>query len=278
MTDADEAVSAVPAAAATVNGPEGEDLDWASVDWRRAEEDVRRLRQRIFTASQAGDLLLTASPWGLLEPCAVNSCLHGSEGAGTQQCVPATRLILGSNCRSAIATLVERQSRYTMLVHLPEGHGAITVRDGLLATIKTLPEHLRKSLTWDHGTELAQHREITLATKMDIYFCDPHSPWQRGSNENTNGLLRQYFPKGTDLSVHSPARLLEVATELNARPRKTLGGITPAQAMQRLLFDPETPIVATTPEFADPPPGRVYAVKNRATYRRCHGVSTAWAS
>ncbi len=131
-------------------------------------------------------------------------------------------LILGSNCRSAMATLVERQSRYTMLVHLPEGHGAITVRDGLLATIKTLPEHLRKSLTWDHGTELAQHREITLATKMDIYFCDPHSPWQRGSNENTNGLLRQYFPKGTDLSVHSAARLLEVATELNARPRKTV--------------------------------------------------------
>ncbi len=176
----------------------------------------------------------------------MNSRMHGSEGARTQQCVPATRLILGSNCRSAIATLVERQSRYTMLVHLPDNHGAITVRDGLLATIKTLPEHLRKSLTWDQGTELAQHREITLATKMDIYFCDPHSPWQRGSNENTNGLLRQYFPKGTDLSVHSPARLLEVATELNARPRKTLGGITPAQAMQRLLFDPETPIVATT--------------------------------
>jgi IS30 family transposase len=155
-------------------------------------------------------------------------------------------LILGSNCRSAIATLVERQSRYTMLVHLPADHGAIAVRDGLLAAIKTLPEHLRKSLTWDQGTELAQHRQITLATNMDIYFCDPHSPWQRGSNENTNGLLRQYFPKGTDLSVHTPERLLEVATELNARPRKTLGGITPAQAMHRLLFNPESPIVATT--------------------------------
>jgi len=155
-------------------------------------------------------------------------------------------LILGSNCRSAIATLVERQTRYTMLVHLPDDHSATAVRDGLLATIKTLPEHLRKSLTWDQGTELAKHVEITLATKMDIYFCDPHSPWQRGSNENTNGLLRQYFPKGTDLSVHSPARLLEVATELNGRPRKTLGGITPAKAMQRLLFDPERPIVATT--------------------------------
>ncbi len=132
-----------------------------------------------------------------------------------------------------------------MLVHLPDGHSAIAVRDGLLATIATLPEHLRKTLTWDQGTELAQHRQITLATEMAIYFCDPHSPWQRGSNEN-NGLLRQYFPKGTDLSVHSPERLLEVATELNARPRKTLNGITPAEALQRLLFEPETPIVATT--------------------------------
>jgi len=155
-------------------------------------------------------------------------------------------LILGSNCRSAIGTLVERQTRYTMLVHLPGDHSATTVRDALLATIKTLPEHLRKSLTWDQGTELAKHREITFATKMAIYFCDPHSPWQRGSNENTNGLLRQYLPKGTDLSVHSPERLLEIATELNARPRKTLGGITPAQAMQRLLLEPETPFVATT--------------------------------
>jgi IS30 family transposase len=155
-------------------------------------------------------------------------------------------LILGSNCRTAIATLVERQTRFTMLVHLPQGHGAIAVRDGLLACIPTLPQHLAKTLTWDQGTELAQHRQITMATKMDIYFCDPHSPWQRGSNENTNGLLRQYFPKGTDLSVHSPRRLLEVATELNDRPRKTLGGITPAEAMQRLLLDPESPVVATT--------------------------------
>jgi len=155
-------------------------------------------------------------------------------------------LILGSNCRSAIATLVERQSRYVMLVHLPDDHGAETVRDGLLAAIATLPEHLQKSLTWDQGTELANHREITLATNMNIYFCDPHSPWQRGSNENANGLLRQYFPKGTDLSVHTPERLLEVATELNARPRKTLAGNTPAQAMQRLLFEPEMPNVATT--------------------------------
>ena len=153
---------------------------------------------------------------------------------------------MGSNCRTAIATLVERQTRFTMLVHLPQGHGAIAVRDGLLATVKTLPEHLRKTLTWDQGTELAQHRQITMATKMAIYFCDPHSPWQRGSNENTNGLLRQYFPKGTDLSVHSAQRLLEVSAELNGRPRKTLGWITPTEAMQRLLSDPESPVVATT--------------------------------
>ena len=122
----------------------------------------------------------------------------------------------------------------------------MAVRDGMEAAIKTLPEHLRKSLTWDKGTELAQHRQITLATKMAIYFCDPHSPWQRGTNENTNGLLRQCFPKGTDLSVHSPERLLEVATELDARPRKTPGRTTPAEALQRLLFDPEPPTVATT--------------------------------
>ncbi|WP_246199903.1 IS30 family transposase [Arthrobacter zhaoguopingii] len=155
-------------------------------------------------------------------------------------------LVLGSNCRSAIATLVERQTRFAMLVHLPGDHSAITVRDGLLAAIKTLPVHLARSLTWDQGTEMAQHRQISMATKMAIYFCDPHSPWQRGSNENLNGLLRQYFPKGTDLSVHSPQRLLEVATELNDRPRKTLGGITPAHAMQQLLFKPENPTVATT--------------------------------
>ncbi|PPG25081.1 IS30 family transposase [Pseudoclavibacter sp. RFBG4] len=155
-------------------------------------------------------------------------------------------LIVGSASGSAIGTLVERASRYVMLVHLPNGHSAPAVRDGLIATISTLPAHLRRSLTWDQGTEMAKHLDVTLATDMAIYFCDPHSPWQRGSNENANGLLRQYFPKGTNLNAHGPARLLEVATELNQRPRKTLGGRTPAAALEELLSNPPRPGVATT--------------------------------
>lgn len=133
-----------------------------------------------------------------------------------------------------------------MLVHLPNGHSAENVRDALVDTIANLPTHLRRSLTWDQGTEMARHREVTLATDMAIYFCDPHSPWQRGSNENTNELLHQYFPKGTNLNAHSTERFLEVATELNQRPRKTLGGITPAAALEKLLSNPPKPSVATT--------------------------------
>jgi transposase, IS30 family len=145
-------------------------------------------------------------------------------------------LIMGEGNRSAIATLVERATRYTMLVHLPGGaHDAETVRDGLIKTIQTLPEHLRGSLTWDQGAEMARHKQFTMATDMDVYFCDPASPWQRGSNENTNGLLRQYFPKGTDLSVHGPEDLEHVAQELNGRPRKTLGWETPAERLATLL-------------------------------------------
>lgn len=144
-------------------------------------------------------------------------------------------LILGPYARSAIATLVERTTRYVMLVHLPGNHTAETVRDGLISTIAGLPEHLRRSLTWDQGTEMARYRDFTLATDMQVYFCDPHSPWQRGSNENTNGLLREYFPKSTDLSVHTPDDLAAVAAQLNRRPRKTLGWDTPAERLAKLL-------------------------------------------
>ena len=144
-------------------------------------------------------------------------------------------LIIGAGGKSAIATLVERATRYVMLVHLPGDHSAATVRDGLVKTMSTLPAHLRGSLTWDQGSEMAAHKSFSLATDMDVYFCDPASPWQRGSNENTNGLLRQYFPKGTDLSVHGPADLEHVAQELNGRPRKTLDWDTPAERLRDLL-------------------------------------------
>jgi IS30 family transposase len=157
-------------------------------------------------------------------------------------------LIAGKENKSAIGTLVERYTRFVLLLHLPHDHSAEAVRDAMLAAISTLPTQLWRSLTWDQGSEMARHAEITLATGLDIYFCDPHSPWQRGSNENTNGLLRQYFPKGTDLSAHTAQHLAEVAAELNARPRKTLGWKTPAQALNHLLSHLSTTDgVATTP-------------------------------
>ncbi len=144
-------------------------------------------------------------------------------------------LITGAANRTAIGTLVERTTRFTMLLHLPADHGAEAVRDAIAAAIATLPVALRRSLTWDQGVELAAHAQITLATDLEIYFCDPHSPWQRGTNENTNGLLRQYFPKGTDLSVHNSEELARVAAQLNGRPRKTLNWRTPAEALNALL-------------------------------------------
>lgn len=122
-----------------------------------------------------------------------------------------------------------------MLLHLPDGHHAERVRDALLEAVATLPAHLARSLTWDQGVEMGRHHEFATASNMPVFFCDPASPWQRGSNENTNGLLRQYFPKGSDLKAHPAERLIAVAAELNGRPRKTLGWQTPAQRLATLL-------------------------------------------
>jgi IS30 family transposase len=147
-------------------------------------------------------------------------------------------LVMGSTAsNSAIGTLVERTTRFVMLLHLPDGHTADSVQNAIIAKITELPEHLRRSLTWDQGKEMTNHLAIAAATDLDIYFCDPHSPWQRGSNENTNGLLRQYFPKGTDLSLWGPGYLDQVAAELNGRPRKTLNWQTPAEALNELLSE-----------------------------------------
>jgi IS30 family transposase len=161
-------------------------------------------------------------------------------------------LILGLGS-SAIGTLVERTTRFTMLLHLPRmtghgqearmkngpalaGHGAEAVSEAITRAITTLPEQLRRSLTWDQGAEMAQHARLKIDAGVQVYFCDPHSPWQRGTNENTNGLLRQYFPKGTDLSVHSAEAIAAVAAALNTRPRKTLDWKTPAEALDQLLL------------------------------------------
>jgi IS30 family transposase len=171
-------------------------------------------------------------------------------------------LILGLDS-SAIGTLVERSTRFTMLLHLPRmtafgqprvkngpalaGHGADAVRDAIASSIVTLPKQLRRSLTWDQGAEMAQHVQLRIRTGLPIYFCDPHSPWQRGTNENTNGLLRQYFPKGTDLSRYSNDELEAVAAVLNSRPRKTLGWKTPAEALGNHLSSVKRTRVATAP-------------------------------
>jgi IS30 family transposase len=159
-------------------------------------------------------------------------------------------LILGLNS-TAIGTLVERSSRFTMLLHLPPmhghggprvkdgpaltGRGAEAVRDAIARAVGDLPEQLRRSLTWDQGAEMAQHARLRIDTGLQVYFCDPQSPWQRGTNENTNGLLRQYFPKGTDLARHSDEDLTAVAAALNTRPRKTLGWRTPAEVLDEFL-------------------------------------------
>jgi IS30 family transposase len=157
-------------------------------------------------------------------------------------------LIVGKDNGSQIGTLVERTTRFVMLVHLPGSREADVMATALTEVMKKMPAELAKTLTWDQGIEMKEHATVTFATGIDVYFCDPHSPWQRGSNENTNGLLRQYFPKGTDLSIHSAEHLEFVARELNGRPRKSLGWKNPAEAMNELLLTTQKQTgVATTP-------------------------------
>lgn len=155
-------------------------------------------------------------------------------------------LITGTENKTAIGTLVERATGFVLLLHLPHDHGALAVQAAMIEAMSLLPQTLRRTLTWDQGIEMANHAAIAAATDLDIYFCDPHSPWQRGSNENTNGLLRQYFPKGTDLSFWGPGILANVAAELNNRPRKRLAWKTPAEKLDQLLSYPPSPSVANT--------------------------------
>jgi IS30 family transposase len=143
--------------------------------------------------------------------------------------------IMGKNNQSAVGTLVERKTRFVMLLHLGKDRSAAAMREAMAAKITQLPEKLRQTITWDQGHEMAEHRRFTIDTGIQVYFCDPHSPWQRGSNENTNGLLRQYLPKGTDLSVYSEADLDAIAASLNGRPRDTLGWRTPTEALNAAI-------------------------------------------
>jgi IS30 family transposase len=144
-------------------------------------------------------------------------------------------LIIGKDSKSAVGTLVERTTRYVLLLHLPAGRGAAGVEAAMRQAIGTLPDELARTVTWDQGKEMAFHAQFTIATGIPVYFCDPHKPWQRGSNENTNGLLRQYLPKGTDLSVHSAADIARIARSLNNRPRKTLGYMKPSEKLAEFL-------------------------------------------
>jgi IS30 family transposase len=144
-------------------------------------------------------------------------------------------LIIGKNGKSAVGTLVERSTRFVILLHLANDRSAATVRDAMASAVQELPAMLFKTVTWDQGKEMSEHARFTIDTGIDVYFCDPHSPWQRGSNENTNGLLRQFMPKSTDLSVISPARLREISDLMNGRPRQTLGWMTPSEKLNEIL-------------------------------------------
>jgi transposase, IS30 family len=188
----------------------------------RTGRAIRRNRSRIERRGQITDMVMISERPPEIEDRAVPGHWEGD-------------LIIGKNSTSAVGTLVERSTRYVMLLHLDGDHTAETVRNAMTTKIKTLPEHLIRSVTWDRGKEMAQHAVFTVDTGVAVYFCDPHAPWQRGSNENTNGLLRQWLPKGTDLSVHTEAELDTIAHKLNNRPRQTLGWMKPSQALAQLV-------------------------------------------
>jgi IS30 family transposase len=188
----------------------------------RTGRTQRRPRGRLKPAGSLRDMVLISERPAEVEDRAVPGHWEGD-------------LLMGSLNRTAIGTLVERRTRFAMLVALPGGHTAEAVRSALAETVQRLPAELRRSLTWDRGKEMAEHVRFTVDTGVQVYFADPHSPWQRGSNENTNGLLRQYFPKGSDLSVHSQTHLDAVAAELNSRPRRTLDWLKPCEALDELL-------------------------------------------
>jgi IS30 family transposase len=188
----------------------------------RTGRAIRRNRSRLERRGRIPDMVMISDRPAEIEDRAVPGDWEGD-------------LIIGKNGASAVGTLVERSTRYVMLLHLPGGHSAEAVRIAMTAKIKTLPAHLMRSITWDQGSEMAQHAAFTIDTGVDIYFCEPRSPWQRGTNENTNGLLRQWMPKGTDLSVHTEADLDTIAYKLNNRPRQTLGWMKPSRALAALV-------------------------------------------